>query len=101
MRKIQPAIRAFLQVTLIIPAARREEAISRVFLPARPRLLERVPGAVSIDFLVRDKDVQVLQGFDTFENASAYLESGIFKEFIGQLGDLAEKEPVIALYNVD
>lgn len=101
MRKIQPAIRGFLQVTLSIPAPRREKAISRIFLPARQHFLERVLGAVSMDMLVRDEDVQVLHGFDTYENARTYLNSGVFKEFMAQLGETADKEAIAALYNVD
>jgi hypothetical protein len=101
MRKIQPAIRGFVQVTLAIPESRREEAITRIFLPARQRFLDRSPGAVSMDLLVREEDVQLLHGFDTFENSRVYLDSGFFRDLIGQLGETAEKEPVTALYNVD
>ena len=101
MRKIQPAIRSFLQITLVVPTPKREEAITKVFLPGRQRFLDRIPGAVTMDLLVREEDLQVLHGFDTMENASAYLKSPIGKEILGQLAEISDGKPSIAVYNVD
>ena len=101
MRKIQPAVRAYLQITLQISQPRREEAITKVYLPNRQRFLERVEGAVSMDMLVREEDIQVLVGFDTPENARAYLASSAGKEITSQLAGYAKKEPVTAIYDVD
>ncbi len=101
MRQIQPAVRAYLQMTLQIPQTKREEAITKVYLPNRQRFLERVAGAVSMDMLVREEDLQILVGFDTLENARAYLASSAGKEITSQLAGYARKEPVTAFYDVD
>jgi hypothetical protein len=44
--------------------------------------------------LVRDEDVQVLHGFDSKENASAYLESELFTaDVVGSLKPLLDAAP--------
>ncbi|MFA5515544.1 MAG: hypothetical protein WDA20_04590 [Desulfuromonadales bacterium] len=101
MRKIQPAVRAYLQISLPVPPERRDEAITKVFLPSRQRFDELAEGAVSIDLLVRNEDLQVLAGFDTLEHARAFEKSPAGRDLTGQLTKLAEKEPTVALYNVD
>lgn len=101
MRKIQPAVRAYLQITLLIPPERREEAISKVYLPNRLRILDRIEGAVSMDWLARQEDVQVLLGFDTLERAQGYQESPSGRELTDALGAYAAKAPQPVLYTVD
>lgn len=101
MRKIQPAVRAYLQLQLIIPEERRDDMITKVFLPARQRFIERSEGAVSMDVLARAEDVQVLVGFDTLERARAYLEGPASKDLAGQLTEYAAAELSVALYAVD
>lgn len=51
--------------------------------------------------LVRDEDVQVLHGFDSVENAKAYLESEMFQNdvFVG-LKDLWKQQPDVKIYAV-
>lgn len=101
MRKIQPAVRAYLQITLEIPEGRREEAITRVYLPNRQRFLDRIEGAVSMDLLLRPEDVQILIGFDTLDRARAYLEGPSGREITAQFAEYAGKRQAAALYTVD
>jgi hypothetical protein len=101
MRKIQPAVRAYLQLQLFIPEERRNDMITKVFLPARQRFIDRTEGAVSMDVLARAEDVQVLVGFDTMERAKAYLESPAGKDLLGQLTEHATAELSVAFYDVD
>ena len=101
MRKIQPAVRSFLQMTLLVSQARREEAITKVYLPNRQRFLERVEGAVSMDLLFREEDIQVLVGFDTLEHARSSLESPAGKEMVSQFAGFTREAPRTALYDVD
>ena len=51
--------------------------------------------------LVRDEDVQVLYGFDTVENANAYLQSALFNNdvVVGPM-PLMEAVPDVRVYTV-
>lgn len=51
----------------------------------RQPFLDTINGALTKNLLVRDEDVQVLHGFDSAENAQAYLSSELFKNdvFVG------------------
>jgi len=45
------------------------------------------------------EDVQVLHGFDTTENATAYLSSALFtQDVVGGLSPLLKAEPEIRIY---
>ncbi len=101
MRKIQPSVRAYLQISLPVPQSRRDEAITRIFLPGRQRFAEQAEGGVSMDMLVRNEDIQVLAGFDTLESARLFQNSPAGKELLGQLAAMAEKNPGTAIYTVD
>jgi hypothetical protein len=49
--------------------------------------------------LVRDEDVEVLHGFDTAEQASAYLKSRLFtSDVVGALTPLLDAEPDVRIY---
>jgi hypothetical protein len=49
--------------------------------------------------LVRGEDVEVLHGFDTAEQANAYLESRLFTtDVVGALGPLLDAEPDVRIY---
>lgn len=101
MRKIQPAIRAYLQITLDIPEPKREGAITRVYLPNRPRFLERTEGAVAMDVLLRPEDAQLLIGFDTLDHAKAYRDGSSGQEILAQFSEFTAGTPAVALYTVD
>ncbi|MGN0097392.1 MAG: hypothetical protein ACI38U_15180 [Corynebacterium sp.] len=91
---------AYLQITLDIAPADREAAAG-VYQKYRQPFLDTVPGATSKDLLIRDEDVQVLHGFDTAENAQAYLTSDLFtKDVVGGLSPLLKSEPEIRVYDV-
>ena len=68
------AVKAYLEVTMQIPAENRKAA-AKVYSDYRKPFLETIPGAESKALLVRDEDVQVLHGFDSVEHAQDYLKS--------------------------
>ena len=50
---------------------------------------------------MRDEDVQVLHGFDSAENAQAYLESDLFStDVVDELKPYLESDPEIRIYTV-
>jgi hypothetical protein len=49
--------------------------------------------------LVRDEDVEVLHGFDSAEQANAYLTSRLFtSDVVGALKPLLDAEPDVRIY---
>jgi hypothetical protein len=49
--------------------------------------------------LVRDEDVQVLHGFTSAEEATAYLSSDLFTgDVVGELSPLLASDPEIRIY---
>ncbi len=99
MPAIQPAIRAHLLITVKVDSSRRAALIDQVYEPNRTRFLQKIPGAVSKNLLLRREDLAILHGFDTAENAEAYLHSDLYGELLRQLADYQEENPVAALYN--
>ena len=71
------AVKAYLQVTMVIPEKNRAAA-AKVYADYREPFLKTIPGAETKDLLIRDEDVQVLHGFDSVEHAKAYLDSEMF-----------------------
>ena len=62
---------------------------------------DKIKGATSKALLVRDADVQVLHGFDSLENAQAYLKSQLFNEdVVTKLKPLLDAEPEVRFYTV-
>jgi len=91
---------AVLEITLVIPEENRSAAVG-VYTNLRQRFLDEASGAQSKQLLVRKEDVQVLHGFDSAENAQAYLESALFtQDVVGELGPLLDADPVVSIYNV-
>lgn len=64
--------KAYLEITMVIPESNRPAAAG-VYTEYREPFLNQIKGAVSKNLLLRDEDVQVLHGFDSAENAEAYL----------------------------
>jgi hypothetical protein len=61
--------------------------------------LSTIAGAKSKELLVRDEDVEVLHGFDTAEQANAYLTSKLFTaHVVGALKPLLDAEPDVRIY---
>lgn len=89
-----------LQITLKIAPANRPAAAG-VYQRYKAPFLDTIPGAKSKDLLVRDEDVQVLHGFDTVENANAYLQSALFcADVVGALKPLLEAAPDVRIYQL-
>lgn len=77
-------VKAYLEITMVIPEANRPAAV-KVYSDYRGPFLDQIEGALTKNLLVRDEDVQVLHGFDSMEHAQAYLESDLFTNdvFVG------------------
>lgn len=93
-------VNAYLEITMKISEANRPAA-AKVYTDYRGPFLETIKGALTKDLLVRDEDVQVLHGFDSVENAQAYLLSELFKNdvFTG-LQPLWNADPEVKIYTV-
>ena len=75
----------YLQITLKIAPANRPAAAG-VYQRYKAPFLSTIAGAKSKELLVRDEDVEVLHGFDTAEQANAYLTSLLFtSDVVGAL----------------
>jgi len=88
----------YLQITLKIAPANRPAAAG-VYQQYKAPFLKMVAGAKSKELLVRDDDVQVLHGFDSAEQADAYLKSALFtSDVVGALKPLLDAAPDIRIY---
>ncbi|MEE9361718.1 MAG: hypothetical protein V3U92_03895 [Cellulophaga sp.] len=91
---------AFLQISLKVAAVNRLKA-GDVYSKYKTPFLTKIDGAVSKDLIKRTDDVQVLHGFETQEQAKAYLSSQLFtKDIVGELGPLLLEEPEIRIYSI-
>ena len=92
--------KAYLEITMKISDANRPAA-AKVYNDYRDPFLKQIKGALTKNLLVRDEDVQVLHGFDSVENAKAYLDSDMFKNdvFVG-LKPLWSADPDVKIYTV-
>jgi cell pole-organizing protein PopZ len=91
---------AYLEITLKIKENKRPAA-AEIYTTYRQPFLKEIKGAQTKALLVRDDDVQVLHGFDSLENAQAYLKSRLFNEdVVTKLKPLLEAEPEVRIYNV-
>lgn len=93
-------VKAYLEITMVIPNANRSAA-AKVYNDYRQPFLDTIPGALTKNLLVRDEDVQVLHGFDSVEHAKAYLSSEMFKNdvFTG-LAPLWTADPDVKIYSL-
>lgn len=90
----------YLQITLKIANANRTAAAS-IYQKYKSPFLNTIAGAKTKELLVRDEDVQVLHGFDTKENANAYLQSTLFTaDVVGGLKPLLAAAPDVRIYQV-
>ena len=88
----------YLEITLQIAAANRPAAAG-VYERYKGPFLKTIAGAKSKQLLVRDDDVQVLHGFDSVENANAYLSTGLFtSDVVGALKPLLDAAPDVRIY---
>ena len=93
-------VTAYLEITMKINEENRSAA-AKVYNDYRQPFLDTINGALTKDLLIREKDIQVLHGFDSIENANAYLESEMFKNdvFVG-LKPLWNADPDVKIYSV-
>lgn len=90
---------AYLEITLNIDAADRPAAAG-VYQQYKQPFLDTIEGAQSKELLVREEDVQVLHGFDTVENATAYLSSELFTgDVVNGLSALLQADPEVRIYD--
>lgn len=90
---------AFLQISLKIEDENRPAAAG-VYLKYKQPFLDQIDGATSKELLMRGDDVQVMHGFETEEQAKAYLTSSLFSnDVVGELGPLLAADPEIRIYS--
>lgn len=92
--------KTYLEITLTITAENRASA-GAIYTKYKQSFLDSIQGASSKELLMRDEDVQVLHGFDTVENANAYLKSELFnKDVVKELAPLLSANPDVKIYSV-
>ncbi|WP_425219895.1 hypothetical protein [Ralstonia solanacearum] len=90
----------YLQITLKIADANRAAAAA-VYQQYKAPFLDTITGAQSKALLVRDEDVQVLHGFDSKDNAQAYLQSALFNtDVVSHLSPLLSDAPDVRIYQI-
>jgi len=93
-------MQTYLQITLKL-ADKNREAAAGVYTKYLEPFLNTITGAVSKSLLIRDEDVQVMNGFSSKEDAESYLKSEMFsKDIVGELGPLLDADPEIRIYEV-
>lgn len=93
-------VNAYLQITMKIKESDRAAA-AKVYTDWRQPFLDTIKGALTKELLVRDEDVQVLHGFDSKENAAAYLKSDMFtKDVAVGLSPYFQADPEIRIFSV-
>lgn len=93
-------VNAYLEITMKINNANRTAA-AKVYSDYRQPFLDTIKGALTKDLLIRDEDVQVLHGFNSVENAQAYLNSDLFKnDVFVELKPLWSEDPDVKIYSV-
>ena len=92
--------KAYLEITLQIDNSDRNTAAG-IYTKYKQPFLDNINGAKSKDLLIRDEDVQVLHGFDTAENAKAYLTTDLFtNDVVVGLKPLLKTNPEIRIYSI-
>lgn len=91
---------AYLEITLDVKEENRMKA-GGVYLKYKQPFLKQIEGATSKELLLRTEDVQVLHGFETEEEAKAYLSSELFaQDVVGELKPYLQANPEIKIYSV-
>jgi hypothetical protein len=89
----------YLQINLNV-AAEDRQAAAAIYSRFKGPFLEKAKGAMSKKLLVRAEDVQVLHGFDSIENAAAYLDSNLFtNDVVTALKPLLKSPPDVRVYS--
>lgn len=91
---------AYLQITLNIREENRPAAAG-VYQKYKQPFLDGINGAVSKELLIRQEDVQVLHGFESAQQAQAYLNSELFtRDVVEGLKPYLDAAPQISIYTV-
>jgi len=91
---------AYLEITLKI-AEKNRSAAAAVYNKYKAPFLNSIAGAKSKELLVRAEDVQVLHGFETTDQASAYLNAPLFNDdVVVALKPLLDAAPEVRIYQV-
>jgi hypothetical protein len=92
--------KAYLEISLNIAVENRVTAAG-IYTKYKQPFLDKIQGASSKELLIREEDVQVLHGFDTVENANAYLKTELFNnDVVKELAPLLIANPDIKVYFV-
>lgn len=92
--------KAYLEITLQIDNSDRNTAAG-IYNKYKKPFLDTINGAKSKELLIREEDVQVLHGFDTAENANAYLTNELFtNDVVVGLKPLLKANPEVRIYSV-
>lgn len=90
---------AFLEITLDISDDNRAAAAG-VYLKYKAPFLKQIEGATSKELLLRAEDVQVLHGFESEDNAKAYLSTDLFEnDVVRELKPYLQSDPEIRIYS--
>lgn len=93
-------VMVYLEITLQV-AEKNRAAAAGVYSRYKAPFLSQIKGANIKNRLVRAEAVQVLHGFDTEENAKAYLGSPLFaQDVVGELKPFLRGTPDIRIYEV-
>lgn len=91
---------AYLEITLRI-AEQNRAAAAGVYKKYKAPFLDSIAGARSKELLLRSEDVQVLHGFETADQASAYLGSPLFNNgVVLALKPFLQADPEVRIYKV-
>lgn len=91
---------AYLEITLNIKPENRGSAAG-VYVKYKEPFLKQIDGATSKELLIRTEDVQVLHGFESEEEAKAYLTTTLFgNDVVRELKPFLESNPEIRIYSV-
>ncbi|WP_299683613.1 hypothetical protein [uncultured Dokdonia sp.] len=90
----------YLEITLDIKSENRGSAAG-VYLKYKQPFLKQINGATSKELLIRTEDVQVLHGFESEDEAKAYLTTKLFEnDVVSELKPFLESNPEIRIYSV-
>lgn len=92
--------RAYLEITMFVSNSNRPAAAA-VYNKYKQSFLNSIKGATLKELLIRNEDVQVLHGFESEEEANAYLKTDLFNnDVVKELSPLFDKAPEIRIYSI-
>lgn len=92
--------KSYLEITLKVNDVDRGSAAG-IYSKYKAPFLETIKGAVSKELLVRTEDVQVLHGFESVEDAAAYLATELFNnDVVVALKPYLQDNPEVRIYAV-